>query len=66
MMSLREIKTDFQNNHITICILLRESKKKRVHQILFSVTRVAVNVKILAFRSGLSRNKYQCESDTHI
>ena len=35
MVSLREIKTDFQNNHITICILLRESKK-RVHQILFS------------------------------
>ena len=30
------------------------------------VTRVNVSVKILAFRSGFTRNKYQCDPDTCI
>ena len=30
------------------------------------VTRVNVSVKILAFRSGFTRNKYQCDPDTYI
>ena len=30
------------------------------------VMRVNVSVKILAFRSGFTRNKYQCDPDTYI
>ena len=36
------------------------------YAILFTVTRVNVSVKILAFRSGFTRNKYQCDPDTYI
>ena len=35
-------------------------------ELISIVTRVNVSVKILAFRSGFTRNKYQCDPDTYI